>query len=433
MSSVGWVRAVLRRRWRPSGGREDRLAWPGLCRYLYPVDREAVLARPRRGDLGGRIHAPAPRSRTPSETELSRRERRQRRNAGRRARRRVLRRRALLVLPVVAFVAGLVFFLSTAAEQPVSRVQVPTAAPGPEAPLVVDTGGDEAETEDADLNAAGGRDEALSGVEVGLSSGETGDLRGRIGRIAQAYPGRYGVVVLDPSSGRTVTMGPDKRFLAASINKLPVLLTLYKSAAAGTVDLEDPITMQASDIQAYGTGSLQLEPVGTTMTLRECATYLIKESDNTAWKMLDRYLGRDYIRSELYSVGATSTEYWIPNTTTPNDVLTVLEKISDPSYTSPELSAEMLDLMTNTDFEDRLPQLLPEGAKVSHKIGSYGDTFGDAGVVFPKSARGPEDSYYIVVLASNTGEGTARAAMQEMSLATYKIFTGSQTAKSSED
>ena len=232
-------------------------------------------------------------------------------------------------------------------------------------------------------------------------------------------------MVFDPSTGQTVSMDPDGRFLAASINKLPVLMTLYRSAAAGTVDLDDPITMQASDIQAYGTGSLQTQPVGITMTLRECATYLIKESDNTAWKMLDRYVGRDYIRSELQRVGASSTEYWIPNTTTPNEILLMLEKISDPSYTSPELSAEMLNLMTNTDFEDRLPQLLPDGAKVSHKIGSYGATFGDAGVVFPEGSRRPEDAYFIVVMVDETGEGTARAAMQEMSLASYRTFIGS--------
>lgn len=389
---------------------------------------------PAPGRLGGRIHAPSPKSGTPSETELSRRERRQRRNEGRKARR-VLRRRVLFLLPVVAVIgAGLAFFFGTAADEPVARVQVPTVAPQPEAPPAADageTGGDDANADNADRNAAGDGGRAPSRMEVGISSGETEALRGRIGRIAQAYPGRYGVVILDPSSDETVTMGPDKRFLAASINKLPVLMSLYKSAAAGTVDLEDPITMRASDIQAYGTGSLQLEPVGTTMTLRECATYLIKESDNTAWKMLDRYLGRGYVRSELSNVGATSTEYWFPNTTTPGDVLTMLEKISDPSYTSPGLSAEMLDLMRNTDFEDRLPQPLPEGARVSHKIGSYRDTFGDAGVVFPKNARGPEDSYYIVVLASNTGEGTARAAMQEMSLATYRTFTKSQTSRPS--
>jgi hypothetical protein len=142
----------------------------------------------------------------------------------------------------------------------------------------------------------------------------------------------------------------DATFLAASLNKLAVLMALYRSAAGGEVDLDDKITMQASDVQAYGTGVLYTRPVGHTLTLRECANLLIKESDNTAWKMLDRYLGRDYIRAELYRVGARSTEYWIPNTTTPNDVQLMLKKISDPSYTTPDLSAEMLEVMTEHLF-----------------------------------------------------------------------------------
>jgi beta-lactamase class A len=139
--------------------------------------------------------------------------------------------------------------------------------------------------------------------------------------------------------------------------------------------------------------------------------------------MLDRYLGRDYIRAELYRVGARSTEYWLPNTTTPEDVLLMLEKISDPSYTTPELSAEMLDIMANTSFEERLPQPLPEGTQVSHKIGYYGSTFADAGVVFPEGARDTRDSYLIVVITSDTSESSSRAATQEMSLTTYRILS----------
>jgi hypothetical protein len=91
--------------------------------------------------------------------------------------------------------------------------------------------------------------------------------------------------------------------------------------------------MQYSDVQAYGTGVLYTYLIGYTMTLRECAEFLIKKSDNTAWKMLDRYLGRDYIRAELYRAGARSSQYWLPNTTTPNDVLLMLEKMSNRSYT----------------------------------------------------------------------------------------------------
>jgi beta-lactamase class A len=358
-----------------------------------------------------------PKPGTPPETGLPRRERKHRRREQRKARRRVYQRRLLLVLPLLALVAGLVAFLVSTNEDPVSRARTPLAEPRLAPPAVAATPQED--------ESGGASEGAPREAGLGIFAGEKDALRAELQGIAQAYPGRYGVVISDPSTGETVSMEADGRFLAASINKLPVLMALYRSAAAGTVDLDDEISMQASDIQAYGTGSLYTKPVGHTITLRECAGYLIKESDNTAWKMLDRYLGRDYIRSELYAAGARSTEYWIPNTTTPNDVLIMLEKISDPSYTTPDLSDEMLGLMTNTDFEDRLPHLLPNDARVSHKIGSYGATFGDAGVVLANGSRSTEDAYFIVVMADETGEGTARAAMQEMSLATYRTFTGS--------
>ena len=76
-------------------------------------------------------------------------------------------------------------------------------------------------------------------------------------------------------------------------------------------------------------------------------------------------------------------------------------------------------MMTNTSFEDRLPQPLPEGARVAHKIGSYENTFSDAGLVFPEGSQDVEDAYHIVVIAGDTTEWTARSAIQEMSLAAY--------------
>jgi beta-lactamase class A len=364
--------------------------------------------------MRGAIHAPVPRSETPRETPTTYGGRRQRREQ-----QKALRRRLLVALPIlIGLLTGLLFIALSMEREPVARLEVPTVGSRPEAPTAGSQTGSNSDPRAASEAAAG-----ATRVKTELTEEKTEPLRSELNRIAQEYPATYGVVVLDPSSGERVAMDADRRFLAASLNKLPVLMTLYRAAASGVVDLDDKISMLASDVQAYGTGVLYTYPIGHTITLRECARLLIKESDNTAWKMLDRYLGRDYIRAELYRVGARSTQYWFPNTTTPDDVLLVLEKISDPSYTNPDLSAEMLDIMTNTSFEDRLPQPLPEGTRVSHKIGYYGATFADAGVIFPEGARDARDAYLMVVIASDTSVLASRAATQEMSLATYRILS----------
>ena len=389
-------------------------------RYLYQVDKQ-VAPLPRGANImrGTPIHAPVPRSEIAQQRPVAPGGRRQRREQQRKAHRRLQRRRLLVALPVlIGLLMGLLYFALSLEREPVARLEVPTVGSGQEDPTAgLQTGSNH------DSRAGSEAATGATRVETELTEEKAESLRSELSQVAQAYPATYGVVVLDPSSGERVAMDADRRFLAASLNKLPVLMTLYRAAASGTVDLDDEISMQASDVQAYGTGVLYTYPVGYTMTLRECARLLIKESDNTAWKMLDRYLGRDYIRAELYRVGARSTEYWLPNTTTPNDVLLMLEKISDPSYTTPDLSAEMLDVMANTSFEDRLPQSLPEGTRVSHKIGYYGTTFADAGVVFPEGARDTRDAYLMVVMASDTSELASRAATQEMSLATYRILS----------
>jgi beta-lactamase class A len=251
-------------------------------------------------------------------------------------------------------------------------------------------------------------------------------LHSKLPIISKGHSGTHGVVVFDPYSGETASLNADRRFVAASLSKLYALLTLYKAASRGELSLDDEITMRPSDVWAYGTGVLYRYPPGYTMTLRECAQIMIKESDNTAELMLNRYLGEKNIEAELDRIGTDSTRYWHPiNTTTPNDILLVLKKIADPSYTTQDLSAEMLDLMTDTSFEDRLPQPLPEGTRVAHKIGSYESTFSDAGIVFPEARDGTNQEYYIVIYSEGAPEVEARETIQDISLAAYQALSHS--------
>jgi beta-lactamase class A len=250
------------------------------------------------------------------------------------------------------------------------------------------------------------------------------ELRSKLSVISQSHAGTHGVMVFDPYSGKTVSLNADRPFVAASLSKLYALLTLYRAASRGELSLDDKITMRSSDVWAYGTGVLYKHPVGYAMTLRECAKFMIKESDNTAELMLNRYLEEEKIEAELHRIGADSTRYWHPiNTTTPNDILLVLKKIADPSYTSPQLSAEMLELMTNTSFEERLPQPLPQETRVAHKIGSYESTFSDAGIVFPEESGGKGQEYYIVAFCEGAAQEEAIETIQDISLATYQAFS----------
>jgi len=278
------------------------------------------------------------------------------------------------------------------------------------------------ERKNADLDSGGSRQEEEQ-ERRRPPSFDAAALRGEIEGILAERQGRFGVAVYDPESGQRVEVGGDESFFAASIGKLPTYLTLYRDATRGEVDLNEEISIQPEDVAAYGTGELYLYGVGHALPLRECAWHLVNKSDNTAWAMLNRRLGFDRIQAELREIGATSTSYEeAAYQTTANDVLKMLEKISDPEYTNKDLSQEMLDAMTNTAYEDRIPAALPEGARVAHKIGTYNTFFHDAGIVYYKDEEGKEKRYYVVVMGGETVESEGVGTIKEVAAAAHKAI-----------
>ena len=287
-----------------------------------------------------------------------------------------------------------------------------------------------AEEEQGALESAfgpGGEEGPPRSPEATENFGDAQELRDKLEEISLEHEGVYGVAVLDPLSGKRVSLRGDEEFMAASIGKLPVLATLYRTAAQGELDLEEQIPVLPEDIRDYGDGELPAFPVGDFFSLRESAYRMVNHSNNITWSMLDRRLEAQRIRKELEQMGLRSSRYSDNLSgyfTTPNDVLLLLEKIADPQYTSEKLSEEMLEAMKETNLEDRIPERLPLNVSVAHKTGSYEKNFGDAAIVFHKDSQGIERPYYLVVLSKGTSEYEARDAMQSISLAVYEALAG---------
>ncbi len=285
------------------------------------------------------------------------------------------------------------------------------------------------EEQEAEVVSVSRPDDAGSPAPETAPDFDTEALRDRLDEIVEGREGVYGVVMLEPDSGTKLSLRDDEKFMAASIGKLPVFAALYRAQARGELDLDEEMSILPKDIQEFGFSGLHGFPVGHSLSLRECAYRLVNHSDNTAWAMLDRRLGAAKIRAELQEMGVKNSLYADNLSgyfTTPNDVLLVLEKISDPRFTSEKLSDEMLEAMTETVLEDRIPDKLPRDVRVAHKTGSYEHNFGDAGVVLYKDHRGVEKRYYLVVLAKDAGEYEARDVIQNMSLAVYEALTGAR-------
>jgi beta-lactamase class A len=176
------------------------------------------------------------------------------------------------------------------------------------------------------------------------------------------------------------------------------------------------MTTSSSDIQNFGTGSIRYDPVGTTYTLAELARRMAKQSDNTAAYMLTKRLGQQAIQDRIAAWGMTNTSV-ADDTTTPADVGTLFVKLGKRQLLPPSQTVAVLGLLTDTDFEDRLPALLPNYAIIAHKIGTESNgVINDAGLVIT-----PTRSYAIAIMTTGTDVDQAIHAEQQVSLDVYNF------------
>src|SRR4051794_6999627 len=100
--------------------------------------------------------------------------------------------------------------------------------------------------------------------------------------LAQAFrrAGVHGFLsARDLLSGSEVAYQADAAVVTASVSKLPILVTLFRQADAGIVDLAERVTVPVEGRASGSTGlSVLLDPV--TASWRDLALLMIAISDN---------------------------------------------------------------------------------------------------------------------------------------------------------
>lgn len=224
------------------------------------------------------------------------------------------------------------------------------------------------------------------------------DLKHETQSIIKDAKGNYGVYYANLSSGDRFGISEKELFTAASVNKVPIIATLYYLEHRGKINLDEQITLQKVDIQDYGTGSLRYQKPGTTYSLKTLAKLALKQSDNTAAHILSNKIGKDVIQQTMETLGLTQTDIE-QNQTSPYDMFVLFKKIYDAEITTPAKSQEILSFMQDTDIEDRLPTLLPEGSIVFHKTGDAVGNLHDVGII-----QSGDETFFLAVLTSDIGE-----------------------------
>lgn len=205
------------------------------------------------------------------------------------------------------------------------------------------------------------------------------EIREKIIEATKDLEGEYSIYYEDLNSGDAFGINHNSIMTAASLNKVPIIFYLYSLADRREIDLEEKITLLEADIQDYGTGKLRYEEPGGVYTLKKLAELAFKHSDNTAAHLLTIRLGEDKIQEYVSSLGLDATNIAF-NETSPKDFGALMSMFYRNKLFSESLRDELMDYMSDTEFENRIPKYL-EDAKVYHKIGDADNMVHDGGIV----------------------------------------------------
>ena len=241
--------------------------------------------------------------------------------------------------------------------------------------------------------------------------------------------GEAGIVVEDLETGWTFIHNEDQPFPAASLVKIPILVTCFKAVEEGRLDLSEKHVLRRED-RVGGSGILRRMRNGRSFTYSQLIDYMVTESDNIACNILIDRLGFDYINQVFEELGLEKTrlnrkmidfaarDQGIENYTTAAEMTGLLDRIYHHRCFNAEISERCLAVLKRQKINDRLPRYLPKEITVAHKTGLEKEVCHDAGIVFT-----PSGDYIITVLVHTwIGPGSAKIFIGRLSSYFYEIF-----------
>ncbi len=278
--------------------------------------------------------------------------------------------------------------------------------------------------------------------------------------------GVVGVGLIHLETGRELYLNKNERFPMASSVKVPLAVQMMDLVDQGRISLDDLITIQRSDFSP-GSGNIKHRfPPGRKLSLRYLMENMLTVSDNSATDIIFRTVGGPASVDEkmkefgiegmsvdrpIYILlsniwGVTSLTESDPfslqilnnllarvsntqkisarrdffvdprDTSTPEAMAKLLEKIWHQDILSPASSELLLDIMAKSGGNRRIKGLLPPGTRVYRKTGTIRGGLSDVGIV-----ELPDGAGHLVVSVFVKG-GTTPRAEQAMALIARDAF-----------
>lgn len=236
---------------------------------------------------------------------------------------------------------------------------------------------------------------------------------------------RLAVAAVSLLDGTRINDTAAERMVAASLIKLPILLTVLDLVDAGALSLDRSLPIAPAH-RVGGSGWLGARTDLPEVALSTLVTAMVDASDNTATNVLIAAVGMDAINVTCQQLGLSSTRLarrmmdvdaaraGRENYTSAADVVTLLEKLARGTILTPATRRVALDALLGQQIKGRLDRHLPDGLVLAHKTGELVGIRHDAGillrdrtplaVVAVLSVDGPDDESADTLVADRARE-----------------------------
>jgi beta-lactamase class A len=298
-------------------------------------------------------------------------------------------------------------------------------------------------------------------------------LEREIARLSTVSGGVVGVTAIHLETGRRVSMNGTERFPMASTFKVPIAMQLLTRIDKGEVKLDQMIDIKQSDLHP-GSGTLAdlFNKGGLALSVRNLMELMLLISDNSATDVMLRTAGgAEAVTARMRSlgieginvnrstaqliadwVGVTNLppeDRWNPavffvafnavkpedqkaaakkfdadprDTSTPDGMAALLERIYHKDLLKPESAELLLDIMRRCRTgETRLRGLLPQGTEIAHKTGTIGGTTNDVGIITLPDSAG-HVAIAVFVKSSEKDVSARERAIAEIARAVHDFF-----------
>lgn len=251
--------------------------------------------------------------------------------------------------------------------------------------------------------------------------------------------GDFAVAFKDLSTGEELLINDQTFFHAASTMKTPVMIEVYKQAAAGKFSLTDSVTIKnlfrsIVDSSLYTLDSADdsekelYRHIGEKRTLYKLVYDMIINSSNLATNMAIEMVDARNVTQTMRQLGAKHIQVLrgvednkayrkgLNNITNAYDLMVIYEKMARGEIVDSASCQAMIDILLDQQFNDKIPALLPKEVKVAHKTGNINGVEHDSGIVILPNGK----KYVLVLLSKNlVHEDKGIKAMAEISKMIY--------------